>query len=508
MKWSMRALVNPNSRISGRAYLGWGVALFAFKHVLDRLVAWYAFDHAWPLSSYLLPGRTVGLFLLQEQEIEFYATMLILAVPFIAAGVLLTLRRLQTVGLPCGLVVLFFVPVVNLLLFLLLSVLKSKPQSIEPPSAPTDDAAEGDPSSPVHQADDGTTLDYAQPDTPPLEGLLARLVPDHRVGNVVAAVMLPLPFAVGATLLGVLVFRNYGWGVFVGLPFAQSLVSALLFGLHRPRRFGESACVAFLAVLTWGFVLLLMAFEGLICLIMASPLVLGMSLLGSYVGWVIQFHALRPSNVSKTITASLVFVPLWMGLEATLNRPAPVFEVRTSLLIAAPPESVWPQVIEFSEMGPPTDWLFHTGVAYPTHARISGSGVGAVRYCEFSTGAFVEPIEAWDEPRLLKFSVTASPRPMDEWSPYSKIEPPHAHGFFVARQGQFLLLEQPDGGTLLEGTTWYQHHMWPAAYWQLWSDFVIHRIHTRVLKHIKANSQTYASNGSALAELPQNEQDH
>ena len=506
MAGRMRRFVNPNSRISGRAYFGWGVALFAFKHVLDRLAAWYVFDHIWPLSSYFLPGRTLGLFLLQRDELEFYAAMLVLAAPFITIGVLLTMRRLQTVGLPCGFVVLFFVPLVNLLLFLLLGVLKSKPRSVDALSAPTDAAAEGDPSSSTLQAEDTATLDYAQPGAVPLEGLLAKLVPDHRIANVAAAVLLPLPFSVGATLLGVLVFHGYGWGVFVGLPFAQSVVSTLLYGLHRPRRFSESAGVAFLAVLTWGFVLLLMAFEGLICLIMASPLVLAMSLLGSFVGWAIQFHVFRPSNISRTITTSLVFVPLWMGVEATLNPPAPLFEVRTSLRIAAPPAHVWPQVVEFSELDPPTDWLFHTGVAYPTHAQIPGRGVGAVRYCEFSTGAFVEPIEVWDEPHLLKFSVTSNPSPMDEWSPYGGIEPPHVHGFFVAQQGQFLLREQPDGGTILEGTTWYQHHMWPASYWRLWSDFVVHRIHARVLKHIKSNSQRYSIDDDALVEPPSNDQ--
>jgi hypothetical protein len=28
--------------------------------------------------------------------------------------------------------------------------------------------------------------------------------------------------------------------------------------------------------------------------------------------------------------------------------------------------------------------------------------------------------------------------------------------------------------------------MWPSAYWQLWSDAIIHRIHLRVLRHIKS----------------------
>jgi hypothetical protein len=27
--------------------------------------------------------------------------------------------------------------------------------------------------------------------------------------------------------------------------------------------------------------------------------------------------------------------------------------------------------------------------------------------------------------------------------------------------------------------------MWPAPYWNVWSDYIIHRIHRRVLEHIK-----------------------
>jgi hypothetical protein len=45
------------------------------------------------------------------------------------------------------------------------------------------------------------------------------------------------------------------------------------------------------------------------------------------------------------------------------------------------------------------------------------------------------------------------------------------------------------GRTRLEGSTWYEIEMAPEAYWQLWSDFLIHRIHNRVLDHIKTEVQ-------------------
>ena len=138
-----------------------------------------------------------------------------------------------------------------------------------------------------------------------------------------------------------------------------------------------------------------------------------------------------------------------------------------------------------AELPPPPEWFFRLGIAYPQRARIDGEGVGAVRRCEFSTGPFVEPITVWDEPRRLEFAVTENPPPMHEWSPYRDLTPRHLHGYLVSRQGRFLLTPLAGGRTRLEGTTWYTNRMWPAPYWNLWSDHIIHRIHQRVLIHIQ-----------------------
>ena len=47
----------------------------------------------------------------------------------------------------------------------------------------------------------------------------------------------------------------------------------------------------------------------------------------------------------------------------------------------------------------------------------------------------------------------------------------------------------PGGRTRLEGTTWYRHHIWPADYWRIWSDWILHSIHQRVLQHVKRLSE-------------------
>jgi len=41
-----------------------------------------------------------------------------------------------------------------------------------------------------------------------------------------------------------------------------------------------------------------------------------------------------------------------------------------------------------------------------------------------------------------------------------------------------------------EGTTWYEHGLWPASYWQLWSSHIVHATHRRGLRQVKALSET------------------
>ena len=106
----------------------------------------------------------------------------------------------------------------------------------------------------------------------------------------------------------------------------------------------------------------------------------------------------------------------------------------------------------------------------------------------FTTGAFVKPIEVWDAPRRLAFGVRSSPPPLEEMSPYN-IRPPHLDGYFLSTHGEFLPERLPSGGTRLTGTTQYRNRIFPAAYGGLWSDAIIHRIHLRVLRHIRSLSE-------------------
>jgi hypothetical protein len=188
----------------------------------------------------------------------------------------------------------------------------------------------------------------------------------------------------------------------------------------------------------------------------------------------------------------LLLLPVASGLEQRTTVPESLYEVRSHVDIEAPADVVWQNVVAFPPIDSPPDWFFGHGIAYPVRARIEGRGVGAVRYCEFSTGPFVEPITRWEPGVRLSFDVTAQPAPMAEWSPYRGIHPPHLDGYLQSRRGEFRLVALSATRTRLEGSTWYTLEMHPEGYWRLWSDFFISRIHARVLRHIREQAESRA----------------
>lgn len=476
--------IGREARMGPGRFFGIGVTLFALKFLIDRLAATLVFDRSWSVLNYLIPVESFALLSLSPYDRLFYGTMLAVALPFVIVGIIVTLARLRDAGLSTALALLFFVPVANLLFFTALSVIPStrRPQHEQEPTD-SHDFASG-----RHEANDPIVLNYGLDEPTASQRALARFLPEAAGASAVVAALVPVPVSLVVTFLAVRVFRGYGWGVFVAMPFVLGMVSAILHGWRVPRSLAQCQGVACLSLFASGVAMFAFAVEGLGCLIMLAPLAIPVAMMGGALGYSIQARPARGEGMTRTLWSMLVLLPSLLGAE-WLGRPAPaVFRVITSIDIDAPPGVVWKHVVTFADIPTPRDWIFRTGVAYPVRARIDGRGVGAIRHCEFSTGAFVEPIEVWDEPRLLKFAVTGNPPPMKEFSPFH-IHPPHLDNFLVAHAGQFRLIDLGDGRTRVEGTTWYENGMWPETYWRWWSDHIIHRIHWRVLEHIKSLSE-------------------
>ncbi|MBX3180609.1 MAG: hypothetical protein KF886_24955 [Candidatus Hydrogenedentes bacterium] len=289
------------------------------------------------------------------------------------------------------------------------------------------------------------------------------------------------------------VLDYYGIGLFVATPFVAGLALAMVAQTPWLRPIATVCAGSLGALVGSGALMLLTGFEGLICLLMAAPIVGLFLLAGTILVLVVQLWRGKKQAASRSpgivVLGMVLTLTLGMSAEPMLARTAPLRSVQTRVLIDAPIEEIWGAVVEFPPITSPPEGILAYGIAYPVSASIEGIGVGAIRRCTFNTGDFIEPITVWAPPNQLGFDVAENAPPMEEWSPFGPIDTSHLDGFIAVERGQFQLQEQEDGAVLLVGTTWYRQDLWPNVYWGAISDGIIHRIHQRVLEHIKAVSE-------------------
>lgn len=439
-------LLDLRATVSRGAYAAVGFGLMGLKYGVDALAIHALTGRTWTPLDYLIPlGRTR----LEWADLHPAVGLALAAwtLPFAWIGVSLTLRRAVDAGFSPWLALLFFVPLLNYALMLGLCFAPSRPAV--PAAAPE----------PSHWAEEPSGL------APVLAGLAAG-VPT---------------FLVSAYLV-----RDYGLSLFAGTPFLMGCVCGFL---HRARGGSTLRSVLVLPAVTVAAacgLLLLFALEGAVCVMMILPLGLPLAVLGGLTGWAVGGFS---SAGAMPALIALAGLPGVASVESALARPAEL-EVVTSVDVDAPPERVWPHVVAFAELPPPTELLFRVGIACPVRARIEGRGVGAVRTCEFTTGAFVEPITAWDEPRRLAFDVARQPEPLRELHPWAHVRPPHLEDGWRSLRGEFRLERLPGGRTRLHGTTWCELRYAPVPYWRPWAEGIVHAIHARVLRHVKALAES------------------
>ena len=121
MKLKFSDLISPEGTIDRAEYVFWGVVLF--RHQIQHRSLHCTF------SIFIESGEFGNIYFRyssiyhHKKLVEFYDCIADCCFPFIWSGCVLTTRRIRISGLPVWLVVLFFVPIVNLFLFAIMALL-------------------------------------------------------------------------------------------------------------------------------------------------------------------------------------------------------------------------------------------------------------------------------------------------------------------------------------------------------------------------------------------------
>lgn len=466
-------------RVSGpvgqKPYFTLGIILAAAKYAIEFAVVLAVTGQLFTPVDYLNPWLNSKAPFVNDAPWLGLA-WLAFTIPFVWIAVVQSVRRAADIGISpwCGLII--FAPLVNILAMLLFAAI---PKGAFSKESLAEESEQQIALAEAYKAPT-TTADVSQdagPVKPP--PFYVKLLP-----AIVAGCSTQLIVGV----ISVWLLQTYGFVLFFSSPAFAGAAAAFVYSGGFPRTGTQLLgmtfvmnCVSFVGMLVIGI-------DGAVCLIMALPILAPLSMVGAMIGAGIGTgvaHAsLRPGrNERGGMMGMMILLPICLALES-LDNHKPIHSVTTSIVVQAPPEVVWNQVIAFPEIVDEMPWLFRLGIAAPMRARIEGHGVGAIRYCEFTTGDFVEPITVWEPPHHLAFDVESQPHPMSEWTPIPGLHPPHLEDGMKSLRGEFRLEALPNGRTKLSGTTWYQLNVRPRLYWKCWADPVLHTIHRRVLNHI------------------------
>ena len=428
----LRSLFSLQGRVPRAHYFLAGSLLLVLKFLIDHTIA-ARFGHTWHIWSYFFPPADLSIFGLGSSNPRFYLILWAVAIPFFWIGIALTLQRLRDAGMRLGLVFLFFVPIAKLFFFLAslslgpIGTVREFALAIGPHSSPLrSSSCRRSTRSRRRRHDRLFRRKRARQ-------IRLRSLPRgsvfHRIHSFLGAQRQRDPLQ-----------RQHHCDQCCDACFHRACTHRLSCGGSR---FASS----------WRF---------------RSPF-RSPSLADLQRAIASVADELRGTG-TESVTACLRYsssAPC--SYEQSANLQPPVRAVTTSIVVNAPASVVWKNVIVFPPLAAPTELLFRSGIAYPIGAQIIGSGPGAVRYCRFSTGDFVEPITVWNENHLLAFDVASEPPSLNELG-IGPIHTPHIdRNYMRSLHGQFRLVALDDRRTLVEGTTWYQDFFWPQSYWGAWS---------------------------------------
>lgn len=265
-----------------------------------------------------------------------------------------------------------------------------------------------------------------------------------------------------------------GWAFFILFPVAVGFASVV----GAPRT-GRLALV--LGLCTVGavvFLVLAIAFglEGLVCVLMALPLLLFALFLGAIIAYICKRTIWREQLANERRALVVVF-PLLLLLAGD-RMVAAVEEERESVTVTStitlPQDAldVFGALQAMDTLDAEKPWLLAIGLPVPYKCVLEEERVGAKRECLFPNGHITAEITAYEPGVMLGMKVTEYELTGRHWFHFGDA----AYTF-----------EQVAGGTRVTRTSSYRSELGPAWYWAPLERMGIEQEHEFVLRSLKKN---------------------
>lgn len=279
---------------------------------------------------------------------------------------------------------------------------------------------------------------------------------------VVVGVVTAVSFGVGGFFLIFDPTGSMGWVLFFLLPCITGFATALV---ARNRNIAIASLI--IGLLFCSAILLALGVEGFVCVIMSAPVIAAGLTVGALFGWAFQALVIDRFRKSGTMTMLVLMVlPFFLIGANRAEKPSrriPRAETVTSTMIVnAPPETVWNELKSLDTIKARKSFLMKIGLPVPVSCVMEGEGVGARRTCYFESGHIEERITEWNPPHSMKMEITASDVPGRPWLTF---------------QDASYEISRNNGKTTITRKTTIVSRLSPAWYWRRLERFGVRNEH-------------------------------
>jgi hypothetical protein len=291
--------------------------------------------------------------------------------------------------------------------------------------------------------------------------------------------------SLGATALGALVGTAIGLLAFSFLngrqfPYMGSALFFLTpvaagFSVSMIARKADIAVAAVLLSVVCSLALLIaLGKEGVLCAILAFPIMIAGLALGVGIGVLARKLLLsRAGKQNATTGILLLAAPMIVLAGERAERPmlqgARIEVIQSAVEVTRQPERVWPQILSIDSIQASKPFLMYVGLPIPQRCMMQGRGIGAKRTCFFNVGYIEETVTVWNPPYGLGFSIDRTHMPGRHWLRFENAE------YRLEPQGQ---------NTLLTRTTTISSHLHPSWYWRVFERLGVESEHNYILRDV------------------------